>query len=86
MVPLFTGTVKNAKSAFHTFYEFRHFSSFLHKVPRGCGRAFGEVQLGEPEADGPGPVRLCVGAPLQDREGPEAAGKPHARHWGWRIR
>jgi hypothetical protein len=25
MVPPFTGTVKNAKSAFHTFYEFRHF-------------------------------------------------------------
>ena len=23
--PPFTGTVKNAKSAFHTFYEFRHF-------------------------------------------------------------
>ncbi len=29
MVPPFTGTVKNAKSAFHTFYEFRHFSFFV---------------------------------------------------------
>jgi hypothetical protein len=71
------------------FIHFINFNIFLFclcSVPRGCGRAFGEVQLGEQEADGPGPVRLCVGAPLQDREGPEAAGKPHARHWGRRIR
>ena len=75
---------------FHVFFCCLKCKMWFHFDPVARGRRgpAGEVQLGQPEADGPGSLRLRSGAPVQDLQGLEAAGKPHAarrsRRIGWK--